>query len=109
MSALQIDAESLAERLAAGERPFILDVREPWEFDICRLDASVNIPLGELSRRFDAEAVAEGQDIVVVCHHGMRSMQATLWLRAQGVDGAINLSGGIDRWAQVAAPGMARY
>ncbi|MCW0183026.1 rhodanese-like domain-containing protein [Zavarzinia sp.] len=109
MGALQIDVEALAERLSAGDRPFILDVREPWEFEICSLEASMNIPLGELSRRFDAEAVAEGQEVVVVCHHGMRSMQATLWLRAQGVDGAINLTGGIDRWAQVAAPGMARY
>ncbi|PWR25596.1 rhodanese-like domain-containing protein [Zavarzinia aquatilis] len=109
MTALQIEAEALAARLAAGDRPFILDVREPWEFDLCRLDGAVNIPLGQLTSAFDPAAVAEGQDIVVVCHHGMRSLQATMWLRRQGIDTAINLSGGVDRWAQVVAPEMARY
>lgn len=109
MAALQIDVEILAERLAAGDRPFILDVREPWEFDICRLEGAVNVPLGQLAGRFDLEAVPDGQQIVVVCHHGMRSLQATMWLRGQGIASATNLSGGIDRWAQVVAPEMARY
>ncbi|PWR23342.1 rhodanese-like domain-containing protein [Zavarzinia compransoris] len=107
MAELRIDVETLAARLAAGERPFLLDVREPWEFDLCRLDGSVNLPLGQL-QDFDPAAVGGGQDLIVICHHGMRSLRATLWLRGQGLE-ATNLDGGVDRWAAVVEPDMARY
>lgn len=110
MSDLEISAEALAARLEAGEAPLILDVREPWEFELCRLEGAVNVPLGTLDRGVDPAALAgEGRPVVVVCHHGARSMRATLWLRAQGVEAAINLAGGVDRWAAVVDPKMARY
>lgn len=109
MTALQTDVESLAARFAAGDAPLILDVREPWEFELCRLEGAVNIPLGQLPARFSAADYPADRDLVVVCHHGMRSMQATMWLRRQGIETATNLTGGIDAWAARIDPAMSRY
>lgn len=107
MAELRIDVSSLAARIAAGDDLFLLDVREPWEFEICHLAGSVNVPLGTLTG-FDPAVVPSGQDLIVICHHGMRSLRATMWLRGQGVE-ATNLDGGVDQWAAIVQPDMARY
>lgn len=109
MADLELSVEDLAARRAAGDDLFLLDVREPWEFDICHIEGAVNLPLGGLPAAFDPAQVGEGRDIVVICHHGMRSLRATLWLRGQGIDHCFNMTGGMDRWAAVVEPGMARY
>lgn len=110
MSTIEIAPGDLAVRLEAGETPVILDVREPWEFEICHLDGAVNIPLGTIDKAVDVAALAaDGRPVVVVCHHGARSLRATMWLRGQGVDQALNLTGGIDRWAVEIDSGMSRY
>ncbi len=102
-----IAVEDLAARLTEAPATPVIDVREPWEYAICALDGSANIPLGELTGRL-AE-IPRDQPVYVLCHHGGRSAQAVRWLRSQGVAGAINIAGGIDRWAVAVAPGMARY
>ena len=107
MAELRIDVSSLAARIAAGDDLFLLDVREPWEFEICHLPGAVNVPLGTLAG-FDPAIVQPGQDLIVICHHGMRSLRATMWLRGQGVE-ATNLDGGVDQWAAIVQPDMARY
>lgn len=104
---MEISVEDLAARLAATPAAPVIDVREPWEYGLCALAGSRNIPLGELTRRV-AEIPGEGP-VYVLCHHGGRSLQAVRWLRAQGFAGAINIAGGIDRWALAVDPGMARY
>ncbi|MCF4165041.1 sulfurtransferase [Zavarzinia compransoris] len=109
MAELELSVEDLAARRAAGDDLFLLDVREPWEFEICRIEGAVNIPLGRVPADFDPARAGAGQNIVVICHHGMRSLRATLWLRGQGVTSCSNLTGGIDRWAAVVEPTMARY
>lgn len=104
---LAIDVEAL-DALRAEQRPLaVLDVREDWELDICRIDGSIDIPLGELPRR--VEQLPTDRPIVVICHHGMRSMQATQWLRARGYGNAINLTGGVDAYARRVDPRMAVY
>jgi rhodanese-related sulfurtransferase len=104
---LEIDVGEL-ERWRRSTRPLaILDVREPWERAICAFDGSIDIPLAELPGRL-GELPAD-RPLVVVCHHGMRSLQATRWLRAQGQASACNLQGGIDAWASQIEPGMKRY
>jgi rhodanese-related sulfurtransferase len=104
---LEIDVGEL-ERWRGGARPLaILDVREPWERDICAFDGALAIPLAELPGRV-GELPAD-RTLVVVCHHGMRSLQATKWLRAQGQAHACNLQGGIDAWASQIDTGMKRY
>jgi rhodanese-related sulfurtransferase len=108
---LEIPVEELARRRAAtsaeGEGLALLDVRDPWEVEICRLPESINIPLALLPGRLDV--LPRDGMLVVLCHHGMRSQQATHWLRANGVANAVNLSGGIDAWARVIDPAMRTY
>ncbi len=103
----QIDSDTLAQWRQSKPGLAVLDVREPWEFDICAIPGSHNIPMSQIpSRLADLPA---GDPLVVMCHHGGRSMQVTQWLRGQGVDRAVNLAGGIDSWAQKIDPTMARY
>jgi rhodanese-related sulfurtransferase len=104
---LQIQPGELKQHLDAGREFVFLDVREPWEVDIAGLANTVNVPLGQLDAvpgRLDPEA-----EIVVICHHGIRSQRACQYLFAQGFKHLYNLSGGIDAWAACVDPGMARY
>ncbi len=106
----EIQADELARRRAAsapGDKPAVLDVRDPWELEICRLPDSIDIPLALLPDRL-ATLPRNGM-LVVMCHHGMRSQQAALWLRANGVANAVNLTGGIDAWARLVDPSMRTY
>jgi rhodanese-related sulfurtransferase len=111
MLPLEIPVDELARRRAAapaeGDGLALLDVREPWEVDICRLPESINIPLAVLPGHLDA--LPRDGMLVVLCHHGMRSQQATHWLRANGIENAVNLTGGIDAWARVIDPAMRTY
>jgi rhodanese-related sulfurtransferase len=111
MDQLQMDVAALRDLLEAGAPVTMLDVREPWEHKICRIDNSALIPLSELSQRYQELTASDagGAPLVVICHHGTRSFHATLWLRQQGFENAINLAGGIDAWASEIDPTMQRY
>lgn len=104
---IEIEPEDLAARLAAGESLILLDVREPWEFEIARLSGSILLATSDfaalLPRLFEARAV------VAVCHHGVRSYSAALWLRERGVRGAVSLAGGVEAWATRIDRQMPRY
>ncbi len=102
-----ITVDELKRRFDRGDRPFILDVREPHEYQICRLDGSVLIPLGQLQARL-SELDPE-QEIVVHCKLGGRSAKAADLLRASGFRNVKNLIGGIDMWAQKIDSRMPRY
>ncbi len=102
-----VEPAALAGELAAGGRPLLLDVREPWEWDVVHLEGATLVPLGELPARL-AELDARGA-IVTLCHHGTRSRRAQELLLAAGFARVRNLAGGIDAWAQEVEPGMARY
>ncbi len=89
----------LKERLEAGDRPVLLDVREPWEFDVARIEGSRLIPMGELPERFselDPEV-----ETVVICHHGARSAHVTRALGQAGFARVLNLEGGLDAYSFV--------
>lgn len=103
----QIDVTRLRDLIAAGTAIDLVDVREPWEVEICRIADSRSIPLGELQQR--SRELSTERLMVMICHHGMRSYHATLWLRQNGFDNAVNLAGGIDAWAREIEPDMARY
>lgn len=80
--------------------PFtLLDVREPWEFDLSRIADSKLIPMGDVPSRAHQELDPDAH-IIVVCHHGVRSMSVTNWLRQQGFDSAQSLRGGINAWSR---------
>src|SRR5271166_4606443 len=95
----EISATELQSLRDAGREFTVLDVREPWEFDTARIAGSKHIPMGEVPARFNQELDPEDH-IVVVCHHGVRSMNVTAWLRQQGFEKVQSLRGGIDRWSR---------
>jgi len=88
-------------------RPVLLDVREPVEFGICHLPGSQHIPMHEITQR--TNEIDDEIPTVVICHHGMRSMQVALYLERLGFEKLYNLQGGIDAWAEQIDPSMARY
>jgi molybdopterin/thiamine biosynthesis adenylyltransferase/rhodanese-related sulfurtransferase len=103
----EITPAALASRLERGEAPLLLDVREPYEWAIARLPEARLVPLNNLPDVLDT--LNRSEEIVVYCHHGLRSAAAVEWLREQGFDLARNLVGGIDRWACDVDPAMRRY
>jgi adenylyltransferase/sulfurtransferase len=104
---LETTVADLARRQAAGETPLLLDVREPWEHGIARLEGAVLIPLGQLAARVGE--LPPRAEIIVYCHHGHRSLAAAKFLRAAGFATATSLAGGIGAWAEQVEPGMPRY
>jgi rhodanese-related sulfurtransferase len=102
-----ITAEVLKTRMERGDRPFLLDVREPFEHEIAALPGAVLIPIGDVPKR--QQELDPDAEIVVYCHHGVRSANVTAYLRHQGFSKARNLQGGIDRWAVAVDPAMMRY
>jgi rhodanese-related sulfurtransferase len=105
----QISPAELSAWLAARDapKPVLLDVREPWEFHTCRLPDSMLVPMRAIPAR-----VAEldpASDTVVICHHGMRSMQVAYFLEHQGFTRVHNLAGGVDAWARTVDPAMPVY
>ena len=102
-----ISQADLKARLDRGEELFLLDVREPQEYQIARLPGGVLMPPGELvARQGELDPDAE---IIVYCHHSVRSATATAYLRSAGFPRARNLVGGIDAWSLQIDPTMARY
>ena len=112
------------------EKPLLLDVREPWEFDVCRIEGSRLLPmrslpahLDELDRARENEVSAEANigaadvkprsggrsQIVVICHHGVRSFHAGRFLEHSGFTNVINLTGGVDAWAKEVDHAMPTY
>jgi rhodanese-related sulfurtransferase len=101
-------AELHAWRRDAGrEAPVIVDVREPWEFAICCIDGSRALPLADLPGALDD--LPRDRDLVIVCHHGVRSFHAAAWLAQAGFTRVMNLRGGLAAWAQEVDPAMPRY
>lgn len=104
-----LTAQQLDERLKAAEhpRPVLLDVREHWEFEICRIEGSRHIPMGQIPGAIDE--LDSDAEIVVICHHGMRSAQVARYLEHAGLSKVYNLTGGIDAWARDVDQRMAQY
>lgn len=86
----------------------LVDVREPWEFATARVDNSLHMPMGEVPARAHQELDPD-ERLVVLCHHGMRSMNVAVWLRNQGFEQAQSVRGGINAWAAEVDPQVGRY
>ncbi len=85
-----------------------VDVREPWEFATARIEGSLLIPMNQVPERAQQELNPD-ERLVIVCHHGVRSMNLTVWLRNQGFEQAQSLRGGIDAWSATINPMVNRY
>ena len=97
----------LKARLSSPDVPVMLDVREPWELQTASIENSTHIPMRELSARM-AELDPD-MEIVVICHHGSRSLQVAHFLERSGFDRVYNLTGGVDAWARTVDPSMPVY
>ncbi len=105
----QITPTQLADWLQDASRPapFLLDVREPSEFAYCAIPGAVPMPMASVPARL--QELPADTDIVVICHHGGRSMQVAMFLERQGFSSLINLAGGVAQWAQQVDPAMPQY
>ena len=101
-----MSAPELAAHLLQSS-PLLLDVREAWEFEICHIAGSTNIPMGQIPQRL--QELPDDGTVVVICHHGVRSQQVIHFLRAQATFRLINLDGGVDAWARAVDRDMPLY
>jgi rhodanese-related sulfurtransferase len=104
---IEITPRETKELLARDPKVLFVDVREQWEYDTAHIDGSVLIPLGQIPGNL--QRIESSEQIVIFCHHGMRSLDAVAWLRSQGVEGARSMAGGIDRWSTEIDSTVQRY
>ena len=104
----EITPEEVKGKLDTKDPFTLLDVREPWEFELSRIVGAKLMPMGDVPSRAHQELNPE-EHIVVVCHHGVRSMSVTNWLRLQGFERAQALRGGIDAWSKEVDPRVPTY
>jgi rhodanese-related sulfurtransferase len=107
MDEMQISAKEVNERIARGDKLQLVDVREQWEYDLCRIAGARLIPFGNLPANLNT--LLDADEVICYCHHGMRSLDAAVWLRQQGVERAKSLAGGIERWSVEVDPSVPRY
>jgi rhodanese-related sulfurtransferase len=105
---LEVTVSQAQALLAAEHPPLLLDVREPWEYQIAHIAGSTLIPMNEIPGRAHQE-LDEDTPILVLCHHGARSLSVAAWLRQQGFEQAQSISGGIDAWSALIDPTIPRY
>lgn len=104
----EVTPEQFAALRTAPNPPRLLDVREGWEYETAHLENSHPMPMGEVPSRAYNELDPD-EPIVVLCHHGARSLNVTMWLRQQGFEQAQSLAGGIDAWSRSIDPSIPRY
>ena len=105
---LEITVDQLKAHLATEHPPLLLDVRESWEYATAHIEPSTLIPMNEIPGRAHQE-LDEEENILVLCHHGTRSLSVTVWLRQQGFEAAQSVAGGIESWSREVDPSVPRY
>ena len=107
---LEISPQEANERLTAGRPAALIDVREPWEYATAHISGSRLVPMQYVPAELQSlEGLADERDLLIVCHHGVRSLQVAAWLRERGIENAFSIGGGIDRWSQEVDPAVGRY
>ncbi len=88
----------------------LIDVREPEEFALARIDGAQLLPMQSVPAELQRlEGLADESDLFILCHHGVRSLQVASWLRTHGVENCYSITGGIDRWSREVDPDVLRY
>jgi adenylyltransferase/sulfurtransferase len=105
---MNISVTELKARLDRGEKFRLIDVRETDEWAVAKIPEAELIPLSQFQQRA-TQVLAPEEEIVLYCHHGIRSARAQGYLKAQGYNNVLNLTGGIDAWALQVDPSMKRY
>ncbi len=107
--ALEISCEDVAAKRNAGVEFLLLDCREQGEWDLVHIEGAKLLPMSQIAERVSELEDAKTGAVVVYCHHGGRSLRVTNWLLQQGFTNVQSMAGGIDEWAVMIEPGMARY
>lgn len=107
MDELEIRPQEVKARLDRGEKLVLVDVREHWEYEVCRIEGAKHVPLGCLAASL--QTLPDVDEVICYCHHGMRSLDAAAWLRVQGFEKAKSLAGGIEQWSVEVDPKVPRY
>jgi rhodanese-related sulfurtransferase len=103
----EIQPEEVKRMQDAAEEFTFLDCREPWEYQTAHVANTTLIPMQDIPARI--QELDPDEHIVVICHHGMRSMNVTAWLRQQGYEKTQSVAGGIDRWSRQVDPSVPIY
>lgn len=107
---MEISPQEANALLADGKRATLVDVREPWEYATAHIASSRLVPMSYVGMDLQGlEGLSDQGDLLVICHHGIRSLQVVAWLRERGIENAFSVAGGIDRWSQEVDPEVPRY
>lgn len=106
--ALEVSPTEVQARIDAGEPLRLIDVREPGEHAVCRIEGATLIPMRSIPMHLQ-QLDDDGPALVIFCHHGVRSLSVVDWLRRQGVENCQSMAGGIDLWSLTVDPAVPRY
>ncbi|MBK5292117.1 MAG: hypothetical protein JJE04_10625 [Acidobacteriia bacterium] len=107
---LEVSPQEVKSRLDAGEKLNLIDVREPAEHQLTRIEGADLIPMNTIPARLqDLDGLADEAPLIIFCHHGIRSLSVANWLRQQGVEACQSMSGGIDLWSLTVDRSVPRY
>lgn len=110
ISPQEAKARLVGEQPALKRRAALIDVREPSEYATAHITGSRLVPMQSVPAELQSiEGMADEGDLLVLCHHGVRSLQVAAWLRERGIENAFSVAGGIDRWSQEVDPEIPRY
>ena len=104
----EVTPHEVKRRIDSGAALRLIDVREPEEFAICRIEGAELMPMRTVPQRLQ-ELDEDGPPLVVYCHHGVRSLSVVDWLRRQGIEQCQSMAGGIDLWSVEIDPAVPRY
>jgi rhodanese-related sulfurtransferase len=107
---MEITAEDVKHRLDAGETLALIDVREPFEHRAAHIEGAELIPMNSIPEHLpELRTKSAEAPLIVICHHGVRSLNVVSWLRRQGVANCWSMEGGIDQWSLTIDPAVPRY
>jgi len=104
---IEITPREVKSMMERGDKFLLVDVREKWEFETSWIEGAVLVSMREIPSNL--AKFEEADNIVLFCHHGIRSLDAAAWLRSQEIPGAKSMAGGIDRWSAEIDPKVPRY
>lgn len=108
LNALQLKSHLEKCRLESDkQQPLLLDVRQSWEYDVCKIEDSILVPMSQIPDKIDS--LDNNRETVVICHHGIRSRRVGHYLEQAGFKNIINLSGGVAQWAKTVDNQMPTY
>jgi rhodanese-related sulfurtransferase len=106
----EIPPQEAQNRLMKGSGALLIDVREPEEFALAKVEGSQLIPMQTVPAQLQKlEQMADDNTLLVLCHHGVRSLQVVTWLRRQGIENCYSVAGGIDRWSREVDGSIPQY